>query len=79
MKTQLLTTLVGLAIFTVPAAVPASQPEVRLADLEPEFRLTTAEIDLSVLYADPAQTAELSIVLPTGFTMLDVSADPFAR
>ena len=77
MKTKFLTTLLGLAIVAVPAVAPASQPEVRLSDLKPAVELTMSQLDLALLLADPYEAQDLSIVLPTGFTLLDVDQDPF--
>ena len=78
MKTRYLTTLLGLAIVAIPAVAPASQPEVRLADLKPAVAATLSDAGFAVLLTDPAAPQELSIVLPAGFTTLDVEADPFA-
>lgn len=76
MKTRVLTTLLGLAIVAIPAVAPASQPEVRLTDLKPE--LSMSAFDLALLLTDPRETAKLSIVLPSGFTVLEViNQDPF--
>lgn len=77
MKTRYLTTLLGLAIVAAPAAVPANQPEVRLSGLKPAVQLTMSQLDLALLLSDPYEAQELSVVLPTGFTVLDVDADPF--
>lgn len=76
MKTKSLTTLLGLAIVAIPAMAPASQPEARPADPKPE--LTISAVDLVPLLADPRAAAELSIVLPSGFTVLEaIDQDPF--
>lgn len=76
MKTKILTTLLGLAIVAVPAV--ASQPEVKLADLKPAVQLTMSDLDLAILLVDPREAQELSVVLPTGFTMLEaIDQDPF--
>jgi hypothetical protein len=76
MKTKFLTTLLGLAIVAIPAV--ASQPEVKLADLKPTVQLTMSDLDLAMLLTDPRQEQDLSIVLPTGFTMLEaIDQDPF--
>jgi hypothetical protein len=80
MKTQFLTTLLGLAIVAVPAVAPASQPEVKLKDLKPSVQLTLSDLDLALLLTDPREAQELSVVLPSGFTTLEViDADPFRR
>jgi hypothetical protein len=81
MKTKILTTLLGLAILAVPAAVPASQPaDVRLDQLAPATAVSRG-MDLPTLLADPyAYAGELKINFPAGHTTLDwINADPFAR
>lgn len=76
MKTKFLTTLLGLAIVAIPAV--ASQPEVKLADLKPAVRPTMSDLDLAVLFVDPREAQDFSIVLPTGFTVLEaIDQDPF--
>lgn len=78
MKTKFLTTLLGLAIVVIPAVAPASQPEVQLADLRPEMQSTMSDLDLALLLTDPREAPEFSLVLPTGFTTLEViDQDPF--
>lgn len=77
MKARFLVSLVGVAMLAVPAAVPASQPEVRFTDLEPQVQPTASQIDLALLLGDPRQPAELSVVLPTGFTTLDAEFEAF--
>ena len=77
MKTRFLTTLLGLAIVAAPAIAPASQPAVRLADLELHGQQTMSALDLAMLLADPREAVDLSVVLPSGFTMLDIDRDPF--
>lgn len=75
MKTKILTTLLGLAIVAIPAMAPAGQPETRLSALRPDLAVP---VDLAPLLADPRAAAELSVVLPNGFTVLEVIArDPF--
>ena len=76
MNTKFLTTVLGLAIVAIPAI--ASQPEVRLADLKPAVETTLSDADFALLLADPSEAQELSLVLPAGFTVLDVEADPFS-
>lgn len=78
MNTKFLTTVLGLAIVAIPAVAPASQPEVRLSDLRPAVEATLCDADFALLLTDPRQAQELSLVLPTGFTVLDLEADPFA-
>ena len=78
MKTRFLTTVLGLAIVAIPAVAPANQPDVRLADLKPAAEARLSQGDLALLLTDPSQAQELSLVLPAGFTTLDVDADPFA-
>ena len=76
MKTRTLTILLGLAVFAIPAAVPASQPaNVRLVDLTPSAVAAPVTSDLQALLADPYNTGELSIVLPTRFTTLSAEID----
>jgi hypothetical protein len=77
MKTRTLTILLGLAVFAIPAAVPASQPaNVKLMDLNPSTTLSPAVTsDLQALLANPYQMGELSIVLPTTFTTLSAEID----
>lgn len=79
MNTKALTTLLGLAIVAIPAVAPASQPAVRLADLDPRAEAVVSAADLALLFADPAAAQELSVVLPDGFTVLDPAAHPFGR
>lgn len=80
MKDKILTTLLGLAIVVVPAVAPASQPAVKLAGVRADMDLTLSAADLGLLLADPSETAELSIVLPSGFTTLEaIDGDPFQR
>ena len=79
MKTKFLTTMLGLAIVAIPAVAPASQPEVRLSDLKPEAEATLSAPELALLLTDPREAQEFSLVLPTGFTMLEaIDQDPFA-
>jgi hypothetical protein len=76
MKTKFLTTLLGLAIAAIPAV--ASQPEVKLADLKPAVEHTMSDLDLALLLSDPREIDEFSLVLPSGFTLLDaIDEDPF--
>jgi hypothetical protein len=80
MKTKVLTTILGLAILAIPAAVPASQPaNVRVSELEPAPMVTHAPADLAMLIANPHAADELAIVLPAGYTTLEwINQDPFA-
>lgn len=78
MNTRFLTTVLGLAIVAIPAVAPANQPDVRLADLKPALEATLSRGDLALLLTDPREAKDFSLVLPAGFTTLDVDADPFA-
>lgn len=82
MQTKLvLTTLVGLALLAVPAAVPASQPsDVRLVNLTPAVTVAApANAYLADLLVDPRTNGEMSIELVTGYTTLEwIDQDPFA-
>jgi len=76
MRTKFLTTLLGLAIVAIPAV--ASQPGVKASDLEPAVTSTMSALDLALLLTDPRAAQEFSVVLPTGFTMLEtIDQDPF--
>lgn len=76
MKTRTLTILLGLAVFAIPAAVPASQPaNVKLTDLSSSAAAPMVSSDLQALLANPYQHGELSIVLPTTFTTLSAEID----
>lgn len=80
MKAKVLTTILGLAILAVPAAVPASQPaDVRLDQLKPQIAVAPAPAGFATLIADPRAMDELAIVLPAGYTTLEwINQDPFA-
>jgi hypothetical protein len=79
MKTKFLTTLLGLAIIAVPATAPASQPDVKLADLKPSAEATLSGLDLALLLTDPHDAQDFSLLLPVGFTTLEfINQDPFA-
>jgi hypothetical protein len=68
---RILLILLGIAVFAIPAAVPASQPaNVRLTDLDPAAHTAVVSSDLRSLLADPHRVGEMSIVLPTGYTTL---------
>ena len=71
MYAKFLTTLLGLAIVAVPAATPASQPEVKLVDLKPAVQLTVSGPDFALLLRDPSAAQDLSLVLPNSFTTLE--------
>jgi hypothetical protein len=75
-----LTTLLAIAVFAVPAAVPASQPSnVRLDDLKPVITLAPATTQFAMLLTNPAEAVDLAILLPVGYTTLEwVNQDPFA-
>lgn len=76
MKTKFLTTLLGLAIIAIPAV--ASQPGVKVSDLKPAVNSTMSALDLALLLTDPREAQEFSLVLPTGFTILEtIDRDPF--
>lgn len=78
MKTKYLTIILGLAVFAIPA-VSASQPaNVKLSDLAPATSAAPVTSDLAQLLADPYQTGELSIELPTRYTTFEwINEDPF--
>jgi hypothetical protein len=80
MKTKVLTTLLGLAVLAIPAAVPASQPaDVRVGDLAPALQVAPAPANLAMLLADPNAVDDLAIVLPAGYTTFEwIDQDPFA-
>jgi TRAP-type C4-dicarboxylate transport system substrate-binding protein len=82
MKTKLvLTTLLGLAILAVPAAVPASQPaDVRLVQLTPAVTVAApATTHFAELLVDPRTNGEMSVELVAGYTTLEwIDQDPFA-
>lgn len=78
MNTRFLTTVLGLAIVAIPAVAPASQPSLRLSERQPAVAAALPGADFALLLTDPAAAQELSLVLPAGFTTLDVDADPFA-
>lgn len=68
MKVQLVTAILAIAFFAIPAAVPANQPEVKVMDLKPAVQITAVENNMSVLLRDPFEAQELTIDLPTRFT-----------
>ena len=79
-KTVLIT-LLGIAAFAVPAAVPASQPtDVRLNDMAAaRITVAPATTQFATLIADPGEVVDLAIVLPAGYTTLEwINQDPFA-
>ena len=78
MNTRFLTIVLGLGLLAIPAVAPASQPEVRLADLGPAAGAVLSQADFALMLTDPAAAQELSVVLPSGFSVLDPDADPFA-
>jgi hypothetical protein len=82
MKTKVLATLLmGIAVFAVPAAVPASQPaNVRLEALSAvAVTVAPATAHLATLLADPNEMDQLSIELVAGYTTLEwINQDPFA-
>ena len=81
MNARILTTLLGIAVFAIPAAVPASQPaDIRLNSLSPQVAVVPAPAQFALLLADPHRpTQELAIVLPAGHDTFDwIDQDPFA-
>ncbi len=82
MKTKIvLTTLLGIAVFAVPATVPASQPSnVRLDDMAPVITLAPTTTQFATLISDPSDAVvDLAIVLPVGYTTLEwINQDPCA-
>jgi hypothetical protein len=70
MKSRYLISLIAATMLAVPA-VPASQPEVTLSQLQPQVSVTPVPFELALLLLDPHQPAELSIELPRGFTTLE--------
>lgn len=80
MKAKVLTTILGLAVLAIPAAVPASQPaSVRLGELGPAIAVAHAPADLATLLSDPRTGGDMAVVLPEGFTTLEwINQDPFA-
>lgn len=77
MKTRYILSALGIAMLAIPAAAPASQPDVRFADLQQGELPTPAPLDLGMLLMDPHQTGEFSIVLPRGFTTLGAELGSF--
>ena len=79
MKASYLTTLLGIAIIAVPAAVPASQPASRSIETAPAATTAVPVVPSMPIYLDPHQPVELEIVYPVGFTTLEeINRDPFA-
>ena len=81
MKTKtVLTTLLGIAVLAVPAAVPASQPaNVRLNDMAAPVTVAPATTQFATLIGNPREAADFAIVLPAGYTTLEwINQDPFA-
>lgn len=73
MKSRYLLSLGAAALLALPAAVPASQPAVTLAELQPVAQVASAPYELALLLADPYQQAEFEILLPQSFTTLDAA------
>lgn len=73
MKSRYLLSLIAAAALAMPAAVPASQPEVTFSELQPVVQVTPASSELTLLLLDPYQHAEFEIVLPDGYTTLDAA------
>ena len=80
MNARILIALLGIAVFAIPAAVPASQPAaIRLNGLSPELAVVPAPAQFAALLADPRQSADFAIILPAGHDTLDwIDQDPFA-
>jgi hypothetical protein len=82
MQTKTFTTVLALAVFALPAAVPASQPaDVKMTDLTPAITVTPQAARFAMLLADPssAALAELTIELPQKFTTFEwINQHPFA-
>jgi hypothetical protein len=76
MKSRYLLSLIAAAALALPAAVPASQPEVTLAELQPVAHVTSAPFELALLLVDPYQQGDFEIVLPQGYTTLDAALPP---
>jgi hypothetical protein len=77
MKSKLLTTVLGLAVFAIPAAVPASQPaDVKVVGLA---AAAPAPGHFATLLQAPETAGPLTIELVTGYTTLEwINQDPFA-
>lgn len=73
MKSRYLLSLIAVAALAIPAAVPASQPEVTLSELQPVVQVTPGSHELTLLLLDPYRHAEFEIVLPEGYTTLDAA------
>jgi hypothetical protein len=82
MQTKFFTAALALAVFAIPATVPASQPsDVRLNDLVPAVTVTADPSQFAMLLVDPSSTevAVLEIELPRKFTTFEwINQDPFA-
>ncbi len=81
MNAKILTTLLGIAVLAVPAAVPASQPaDIRIDRPAPEVAVAPATTHFAALLASPHEAVELAIVLPEGHDVFEwIDQDPFAR
>lgn len=73
MTSKILISLVAAAALALPGAVPASQPEVTLAALQPPAAVVPVAYELQLLLLDPYQHAEFGIVLPEGHTTFDAA------
>lgn len=76
MKSRYLLSLIAATALALPAAVPASQPEVTLAELQPVAHVTSAPFELALLLVDPYQQGDFEIVLPQSYTTLDAALPP---
>ena len=78
MPARFLIVLLAIAVLALPAAVPASQPAgTRIID-PPAAVPVPSPSDRGLLRLDPNRTPELSMVLPEGFTTLEmINEDPF--
>ena len=79
MPARFLIVLLAIAVLALPAAVPASQPAgSRIIDPAPAAAPVPSPSDPGLLRLDPHRTPELSMVLPKGFTTLEmINEDPF--
>ncbi|HEV7275508.1 MAG TPA: hypothetical protein VGN80_04405 [Devosiaceae bacterium] len=73
MKSRYFLSLIAAAALALPAAVPASQPEVTLAELQPAAQVMPTSYELAMLLLDPYQHVEFEIVLPESYTTLDTA------
>jgi hypothetical protein len=82
MNANILTVLLVIGVFAVPAAVPASQPtDVRLTELNAApITLAPETVRFASLIADPKTNGELSISYIQGYANLGwINEDPFVN